>query len=101
MKRRNIAVFFDGTGQDMKVLPRYLWSNVAFLYEAGDTTETPEVVQSRKYLDGVGTRKGEDLTGGGFGIGLDERIEEACDFLYQQIDSCTLLCSFIDLYKSP
>lgn len=84
MKRRNIAVFFDGTGQDMKVLPRYLWSNVAFLYEAVDTTETPEVVQSRKYLDGVGTRKGEDLTGGGFGIGLDERIEEACDFLYQE-----------------
>lgn len=86
MKRRNIAVFFDGTGQCRDYQPSYNWTNVTFLYDAVDVRESDELVQTRKYLDGVGTREGESLEGGGFGIGLDKRIEEACSFLYQEFD---------------
>ena len=84
MKRRNIAVFFDGTGQCRDYLPTYRWSNVALLFDALDMKGSSGVMQSRKYIDGVGTRKGEELSGGGLGIGLDARVEEACDFLCQE-----------------
>ena len=84
MKRRNIAVFFDGTGQCRDYLPTYRWSNVALLFDVLDMKDTVDVVQRGKYIDGVGTREGEELSGGGLGIGLDERVEEACDFLYQE-----------------
>lgn len=87
MKRRNIAVFFDGTGQNRSLLPEARWSNVVLLHDAMDMTDGESVVQSRKYIDGVGTRKGEDITGGGLGIGLDERIEEAYEFLFQVVNN--------------
>lgn len=86
MKRRNIAVFFDGTGQCRDYQPCYHWTNVVLLHDAISAVETEEVIQSRRYFDGVGTRESESLSGGGLGIGLDERIEEACDFLYQEFD---------------
>lgn len=86
MKRRNIAVFFDGTGQCRDYQPCYHWTNVVLLHDAISVVETEEVIQTRRYFDGVGTREGESLSGGGLGIGLDERIEEACDFLYQEFD---------------
>ena len=71
MKRMNIAVFFDGTGQNRSLLPKEKWSNVAILHDAIDEEPQEDVVQYRKYIDGVGTRQGEDLSGGGWGIGLD------------------------------
>ena len=86
MKRRNIAVFFDGTGQCRDCQPRYSWSNVALLYDAVVVDTDDDVVQVRKYIDGVGTREGEKLSGGGLGIGLGDRVEEACEFLYQEFD---------------
>ena len=89
MRRRNISIFFDGTGQCRDVQSCYNWSNVALLYDAVSSKPNDEVVQSRKYLDGVGTREGETLSGGGFGIGLDERVEEAYDFLYQEFDKAS------------
>lgn len=87
MKRRNIAVFFDGTNQNRSMLPPQNWSNVVLLHDAlvGDNGE--DVVQSRKYIDGVGTREGEKITGGGFGIDLDRRIEEAYEFLWQEVNN--------------
>ena len=87
MKRRNIAVFFDGTGQNRSLLPEAKWSNVVLLHDCMQMETDNNVVQSRKYIDGVGTRKGEDMTGGGFGIGLDERIEEAYEFLCQEVNN--------------
>ena len=33
MKRRNIAVFFDGTGQNRSLLPAAKWSNVVLLHD--------------------------------------------------------------------
>jgi len=85
--RRNIAVFFDGTGQNRSKLPEANWSNVALLHDAVVAAEGDRVAQSRKYIDGVGTRSGEAMTGGGFGIGLDERIEEAYEFLWQKVNN--------------
>ena len=87
MKRRNIAVFFDGTGQNRSLLPEEKWSNVVLLHDCMQVQTDKNVVQSRKYIDGVGTRKGEDMTGGGLGIGLDERIEEAYEFLWQKVNN--------------
>ena len=87
MKRRNIAVFFDGTGQNRSLQPEEKWSNVVLLHDCMQVQTDKSVVQSRKYIDGVGTRKGEDMTGGGLGIGLDERIEEAYEFLWQEVNN--------------
>lgn len=86
MSRRNIVVFFDGTGQDRKQLPSEKWSNVVLVHDAMVMAGFEGVVQRRRYVDGVGTRSGEDMTGGGFGIGLDERIEEAYEFLWQEVN---------------
>ena len=86
MRRKNIAIFFDGTGQNRSQLPEAKWSNVVLLHDAMQMVEDGNVVQSRKYIDGVGTREGEKWTGGGFGIGLDERIEEAYEFLWQEVN---------------
>jgi uncharacterized protein (DUF2235 family) len=87
MKRRNIAVFFDGTGQDRNK-PSAEWSNVILLHDATlAITDDNDVVQSLKYVNGVGTRKGEELTGNGFGIDLDKRVEEAYDFLYEKVNN--------------
>ena len=87
MKRMNITVFFDGTGQNRSQLQKENWSNVVILHDAIDEEVQEGVVQYRKYIDGVGTRQGEDLSGGGLGIGLDERIEEAYEFLWEKVNN--------------
>ena len=56
MKRRNIAVFFDGTGQNRSLQPEEKWSNVVLLHDCMQVQTDKNVVQSRKYIDGVGTR---------------------------------------------
>ena len=85
--RKNIAVFFDGTDQNRSRLPEVKWSNVVLLHDAMDVLVDDSVAQSRKYIDGVGTREGESKTGSGLGIGLDERIEEAYEFLWQEVSN--------------
>ncbi|MGN0855306.1 MAG: phospholipase effector Tle1 domain-containing protein [Kiritimatiellia bacterium] len=87
MRRRNIAVFFDGTGQDRKQLLQEKWSNVVLVHDAMSVEEGSDVVQVRKYIDGVGTRSGEDMSGGGLGIGLDERVEEAYEYLWEEVNN--------------
>ena len=67
MKRQNIAIFFDGTGQNRSLLPKEKWSNVAILHDAIDEFDNENISQKRKYIDGVGTRNGEDISGGAFG----------------------------------
>ena len=85
--RRNEIICFDGTGQNRSQKTPEEWSNVTLLHDAIATTTPAELIQVRKYIDGVGTRPGEELTGGGFGIDLDKRIEEAYEFLYQEINN--------------
>ena len=85
--RKNIAVFFDGTDQNRSQLPEVKWSNVVLLHDAMDVLVDDGVAQSRKYIDGVGTREGESKTGSGLGIGLDERVEEAYEFLWQEVNN--------------
>lgn len=88
MKRHNIAVFFDGTGQDRSKKPPKEWSNVVLLHDAAVAArDGGEVVQSLRYVNGVGTRCGEELTGGGFGIDLDKRVEEGYDFIYEKVNN--------------
>lgn len=87
MRRRNISVFFDGTNQNRNLQPFENWSNVTLLHDAIPSIDTLELVQSRKYIDGVGTRPGEALTGAGFGIDLDKRVEESYEFLYQEVNN--------------
>ncbi len=88
MKRHNIAVFFDGTGQDRSSKPMAEWSNVVLLYDAVVVAqENDHVVQSRKYINGIGTRRGEEISGGGFGIDLDTRVEEGYDFIYEKVNN--------------
>lgn len=87
MKRKNIAVFFDGTGQDRSQKSPPEWSNVVLLHDATTFIEKGSSIQTRKYINGVGTRLGEAITGGGFGIDLDTRIEEAYEFIYQEVNN--------------
>lgn len=87
MKRQNIAIFFDGTGQNRCQLPQASWSNVTLLHDAIEEFDNENISQKRKYIDGVGTRNGEDISGGAFGIGLDERIEEAYAFLWEKVNN--------------
>lgn len=87
MKRANIAVFFDGTGQNRSLQKPEEWTNVVLLHDALNSGGLESTIQHRKYVDGVGTRKEESLKGGMFGIGLDERIEEAYAFLYEEYNN--------------
>ncbi len=87
MRRHNISVFFDGTEQNRSQQPAARWSNVVLLHDAIPEVKTKELIQSRKYVDGVGTRPGEEVTGGAFGIDLDKRVEEAYDFIYQKVNN--------------
>ena len=87
MRRHNISVFFDGTEQNRSQQPPAKWSNVVLLHDAISEVATKELIQSRKYVDGVGTRPGEGITGGAFGIDLDKRVEEAYDFIYQKVNN--------------
>ncbi len=87
MRRHNISVFFDGTEQNRSQQPPAKWSNVVLLHDAIPEVGTKELIQSRKYVDGVGTRPGEGFTGGAFGIDLDKRVEEAYDFIYQKVNN--------------
>jgi len=87
MRRRNIVVCIDGTGQNRHQLDPALWSNVTLLHDAVAAVRTPQIVQSRRYIEGVGTRDGEAMTGGGFGIDLDKRVEDAYEFIYQEVNN--------------
>lgn len=87
MRRHNISVFFDGTEQNRSQQPSAQWSNVVLLHDAVPEVGTKELRQNRKYVDGVGTRPGEDITGGAFGIDLDKRVEEAYDFIYEKVNN--------------
>lgn len=83
MRRCNIAVFIDGTGQNRSLQKPEEYTNVVLLHDAVNMSKTPDVIQYRKYIEGVGTRKEESLKGGAWGIGLDERVEEAYAFIYE------------------
>jgi uncharacterized protein (DUF2235 family) len=83
-RHKNIVVFCDGTwnredqkGADHKVCQ----TNVAKLFEATcpfDAEGNPQVLH---YLRGVGTRRRERVTGGGFGLGISDNIKEAYKFI--------------------
>lgn len=87
MKIHNIVIFFDGTGQSKSQQKPTDYTNVVLLHDALDMAKTSSVSQVRKYIEGVGTRKEESLKGGAWGIGLDERIEEAYAYLWQEYNN--------------
>lgn len=82
--RKKIALFFDGTWnradqvtKDGRPSP----TNIARLFEAvcdRDEDGTPQIVH---YVEGVGTRWSERLSGGGFGYGISDNIKDGYRFL--------------------
>lgn len=81
---KKLAVFFDGTWnsadqctQDGQPCP----TNVAKLFAATvpqDSQQNPQIVH---YVQGIGTRRFERLSGGGFGYGISDNIKEGYRFL--------------------
>jgi uncharacterized protein (DUF2235 family) len=89
---KKLAVFFDGTwnsadqhAKDGQPCP----TNVSRLFEATlpkDEHNHPQIVH---YVQGVGTRTGERVSGGGFGYGISDNIRDGYKFLvsnYEQGD---------------
>jgi uncharacterized protein (DUF2235 family) len=98
---KNIAIFCDGTWQD---LGQNIPTNVARLARsvAGQTTATattPACDQVVYYDDGVGVGQGvldgaTRLIGGGLGQGLDDKIAHAYNFLCLNFQPCDRIYIF-------
>jgi uncharacterized protein (DUF2235 family) len=84
MQSKKLAVFFDGTwnradqeSRDGRPCP----TNVAKLFQATlpkDAVGTPQIIH---YVKGVGTRRMERISGGGFGLGISDNIKAGYTFL--------------------
>jgi uncharacterized protein (DUF2235 family) len=100
-RMKNIAIFCDGTWQD---LGQKIPTNVARLARsvAAQTTakpDAPAVEQVVYYDDGVGVGEGvldgaTKLIGGGLGAGLDEKIAHAYNFLCLNFSPCDRIYIF-------
>jgi len=80
---KNIAVFLDGTWDTYKEGVSNN-SNVGKLFEACVNDGKQQVTN---YTRGVGTDWYDKVVGGGFGIGLNDRIREAYQFVTDQYDA--------------
>jgi len=81
---KKLAVFFDGTWNtadqhSKEGLP--CPTNVSKMFEATLTYDNLNNHQIVHYVRGVGTRKSERITGGGFGYGISDNIKEGYRFL--------------------
>jgi|APLak6261669570_1056073.scaffolds.fasta_scaffold00038_7 uncharacterized protein (DUF2235 family) len=81
---KKLIVFCDGTwnsadqeSPDNKPCP----TNVSRLFEATTATDRQGNPQLVHYIQGVGTRFAERLTGGGFGFGISDNIKEGYQFI--------------------
>ncbi|MBM3227110.1 MAG: DUF2235 domain-containing protein [Candidatus Tectomicrobia bacterium] len=82
--QKKLAVFFDGTwnradqhAQDGQPCP----TNIAKLFAATLPHDNQGIPQIVHYVQGVGTRRFERISGGGFGYGISENIKEGYRFL--------------------
>jgi uncharacterized protein (DUF2235 family) len=83
-RKKKLVVFFDGTWnsadqqtRDGKDCP----TNITKLFEATSNCDQNGLPQIAHYVRGIGTRKSERLTGGGFGKGISENIKDGYRFL--------------------
>jgi len=81
---KKIAVFFDGTWnradqhtRDGQPCP----TNVVKLFEATLPVDENNRPQIAHYVQGVGTRRSERISGGGFGYGISDNIKDGYRFL--------------------
>jgi uncharacterized protein (DUF2235 family) len=81
---KKLVVFFDGTwnsadqhSKDGKLCP----TNVAKLFIATLTHDLLQNEQIIHYVKGVGTKKLERISGGGFGYGISDNIKDGYQFL--------------------
>lgn len=89
-KNKKLVVFLDGTWNsadqttdDGQLCP----TNVAKLFQAtlpGQNGDQPQVIH---YVQGVGTRRLERISGGGFGLGISDNIKEGYRFLVSNYES--------------
>ncbi|SEP11992.1 DUF2235 domain-containing protein [Trujillonella endophytica] len=79
--RRNLAAFLDGTWSDDNTN-----TNVVQIH-GRVPDEAPGVRQERCYVRGVGTGVSDRLMGGAFGVGVEENIRRAYDFLAERYES--------------
>ncbi|QFY42616.1 DUF2235 domain-containing protein [Candidatus Methylospira mobilis] len=81
---KNLVVFCDGTWNrvDRTTVDGHPCpTNVLSLFEAtlpADRNNNPQIVH---YIEGVGTRRMERLSGGGFGYGISDNIKNAYAFI--------------------
>ena len=80
---KNIAVFLDGTWDTYKEGVSNN-SNVGKMYEAAINDGQQQVTH---YTRGVGTDWYDKIRGGGFGVGVNDRIRDAYRFLTDQYDA--------------
>jgi uncharacterized protein (DUF2235 family) len=89
-KSKKLVVFFDGTwnradqtNDDGKPCP----TNVAKLFQATLPGQAGDRLQIIHYVQGVGTRRLERITGGGFGFGISDNIKDGYRFLVSNYKS--------------
>lgn len=85
---KNIAVFCDGTWNraDQTTNGRPCPTNVLRLFESTrleDKKQNPQLVH---YIAGIGTRRSERITGGGFGFGISDNIKNGYQFIVSNYD---------------
>jgi len=84
-RRLNLVVFIDGTGNNDFKQRECDRTNISRLWHACEHAGNDEIEQRVYYKPGVGTRPGEALTGSAFGMFLQERVDEALDFLENEL----------------
>jgi uncharacterized protein (DUF2235 family) len=89
-KGKRLIVFFDGTwnradqhSSDGRPSP----TNIAKLFQATLPGDVDGKIQVIHYIKGVGTRRLERLSGGGFGFGISDNIKDGYSFLVSNYET--------------
>jgi len=75
------VVFIDGTGNNAFKQKECNSTNIRRLWKACEHAGNDEIEQRVYYKPGPGTRNGEELVGKAFGAYLQDRVNEALEFL--------------------
>ncbi len=83
---RRLIVSLDGTWNNRDDSTNVLYSH-SLAFECSEKNWQGDVVtQQRYYQEGVGTGPLDRITGGGFGLGLENHVREAYDWLVQNYE---------------
>jgi uncharacterized protein (DUF2235 family) len=83
---RRLVVSLDGTWNNRDDSTNVLYSH-SLAFECSEKEwKGNRVTQQRYYQEGVGTGPLDRLTGGGFGLGLENHVREAYDWLVQNYE---------------